>query len=104
VGLGGPVSIEVNSDAVQELGLAPYPGRRGQGIRRWPLLLSLGQMILQWIATGVLAVPLPRLHWTWDTRENTVGQGRRRLSAACHPRISWVKAKRPIRQKLAKAA
>ena len=89
---------------MKELGLAHYQGRSGQGIRRWPLFLSLGQMILKFIATGVLAVPLPRLHWTWYTRENTVGQVRRRLIEACPPRISCVKANRPIRQKLAKAA
>ena len=100
----GRYQIEVNIDAVKELGLAHYQGRSGQGIRRWPLFLSLGQMILKFIATGVLAVPLPRLHWTWYTRENTVGQVRRRLIEACHPRISCVKANRPIRQKLAKAA
>jgi hypothetical protein len=100
----GRYQIEVNIDEVKELGLAHYQGRSGQGIRRWPLFLSLGQMILKFIATGVLAVPLPRLHWTWYTRENTVGQVRRRLIEACHPRISCVKANRPIRQKLAKAA
>ena len=100
----GRYQMEVNIDEVKELGLAHYQGRSGQGIRRWPLLLSLGQMILKFIATGVLAVPLPRLHWTWYTRENTVGQVRRRLIEACHPRISCVKANRPIRQKLAKAA
>jgi hypothetical protein len=100
----GRYQIEVNIDEVKELGLAHYQGRSGQGIRRWPLFLSLGQMILKFIATGVLAVPLPRLHWTWYTRENTVGQVRRRLIEACHPRISCVKANRPIRQKLARAA
>ena len=100
----GRYQIEVNIDAVKELGLAHYQGRSGQGIRRWPLFLSWGQMILQLIATGVLAVPLPKLHWTWYTRANTVGQVRRRLIEACHPRISCVKAHRPIRQKLATAA
>ena len=95
---------EVNLDAVKEWGLAHSQGRRAQGIRRWPLLLSLGQMILKFIATGVLAGPLPKLHWPWYTRENTVGQVRRRLIEACHPRISCVQVDRPIRQKLAKAA
>src|SRR5262252_2101622 len=80
----GRYQIEVNIDEVKELGL--------------------GQMILKFIATGVLAVPLPKLYWTWYTRENTVGQVRRRLIEACHPRISCVKVDRPIRQKLAKAA
>jgi hypothetical protein len=100
----GRYQIAVNIDEGKELGLAHYQGRRGQGIRRGPLLLSLGQMILKFIATGVLAVPLPRLQWTWYTRENTVGQVRRRVIEACHPRISCVKANRPIRQQLAKAA
>ena len=95
---------EVNIEEVKELGLAHYQGRSAQGIRRWPLFLSLGQMSLKFIATGVLAVPLPKLHWPWYTRENTVGQVRRRLIEACHPRISCVKVDRPIRQKLAKAA
>jgi hypothetical protein len=61
----GRYQIEVNMDEVKELGVGHYQGRSGQGIRRWPLFLSLGQMILKLIATGVLAVPLPRLHWPW---------------------------------------
>jgi hypothetical protein len=78
----GRYHIEVNMDEVKELGLGHYQGRSGQGIRRWPLFLSLGQMILKLIASGVLAVPLPRLHWPWYTRENTVGHVRRRLIEA----------------------
>lgn len=100
----GRYQIEVNMDEVKELGLGHYQGRSGQGVRRWPLFLCLGQMILKFIATGVLAVPLPKLHWPWYTREQTVGQVRRRLIKACHPRISCTKVDRPIRQKLAKAA
>jgi len=100
----GRYQIEVNMDEVKELGLGHYQGRSGRGIRRWPLFLSLGQMSLKFIATDVLAVPLPRLHWPWYTRENTVGQVRRRLIEACHPRISCVKVERPSRRKLAKAA
>ena len=100
----GRYQIEVNMDEVKEWGLGHYQGRSGQGVRRWPLFLCLGQMILKFIATGVLTVPLPTLHWPWYTRENTVGQVRRRLIEACHPRISCVKAHRPIRQKLAHAA
>ena len=100
----GRNQMEVNMDEVKELGLGHYQGRSGQGIRRWPLFLSLGQMILKLIATGVLAVPLPRLYWPWYMRENTVGQVRRRLIEACHPRISCMKVNRPIRRKLAKAA
>jgi hypothetical protein len=61
----GRYQIEVNIDAVKELVLAHYQGRSAQGIRRWPLLLSLGQMILKFIATGGLAVPLPKLYWPW---------------------------------------
>jgi hypothetical protein len=95
---------EVTSDEVKELGLAHDQGRSAQGIRRGPLCLSLGQMILKLIATGGLAGPLPKRQGPWSTRENTVGQGRRRLIEACHPRISCVKVDRPIRQQLAKAA
>jgi len=100
----GRYQIEVNIDEVKELGLAHYQGRSGQGIRRWPLFLSLGQMILKFIATGVLTVPLPRLHWAWYTCENTVGQVRRRLIEACHPHISRTKVDGAIQQKWAKAA
>jgi DDE family transposase len=100
----GRYQIEVTIDEVKELGLAHYHGRSGQGVRRWPLFLCLGQMILKLIATRVLPVALPELHWSWYERENTVGQVQRRLIEACRPRISRVKAARPIRQKLAKAA
>ena len=100
----GRYQIEVNIDEVKELGLAHYQGRSAQGIRRWPLFRSLGQMILKFIATGVLAGPLPKLHWPWYMCENTGGQVRRRLIEACHPRISYEKVDRPTRQKLAKAA
>jgi hypothetical protein len=89
---------------VKELGLEHYHGRSGQGVRRWPLFLCLGQMILKFIATRVLPVELPELHWSWYERENTVGQVQRRLIEACHPRISRVKADRPIRQKSAQVA
>jgi hypothetical protein len=100
----GRYQIEVNIDEVKELGLEHYHGRSGQGVRRWPLFLCLGQMILKFIATRVLPVELPELHWSWYARENTVGQVQRRLIEACRPRISRVKADRPIRQKSAKAA
>ena len=43
-------------DEVKELGLERYQGRSGQGIRRWPLFLCLAQMILKFMATGVLPV------------------------------------------------
>ena len=100
----GRYQIEVNMAEVQALGWGHSQGRRGQGIRRWPWFLSLGQMSLKLSATGVLAGPLPRLHWPWYTRENTVGQVRRRLSEAGHPRMFCMKVDRPIRRKLAKAA
>jgi hypothetical protein len=61
-------------------------------------------MILKLIATRVLRVQLPPLHWSWYEREDTVGQGRRRLIAACSPRISRPKMAGAIKQKLAKAA
>src|SRR5262249_9187486 len=75
-----------------------------QGIRRWPLFLSLAQMILKFIAPGGLAGPLPKRPWPWYTREHTVGPGRRRWLEAGQPRIACEKVDRPIRQKLAKAA
>lgn len=100
----GRYQIEVNIDEVKELGLEHYHGRSGQGVRRWPLFLCLGQMMLKFIATRVLPVELPELHWSWYERENTVGQVQRRLIEACRPRISRVKVDRPIRQKSAKAA
>ena len=100
----GRYQIEVNIEEVKELGLAHYHGRSGQGVRRWPLFLCLGQMSLKFIATRVLPVELPEWHWSWDEHENTMGQAQRRLIEACHPRISRVKADRPIRQKSAQAA
>jgi hypothetical protein len=100
----GRYQIEVNMDEVKELGLGHYQGRSGQGVRRWPLFLCLGQMILKLIATRVLQVQLPTLHWSWYEREDTVGQVRRRLIAACSPRISRTKLVGAIKQKLAKAA
>jgi hypothetical protein len=100
----GRYQIEVNRDEVKELGLGHYHGRSGQGVRRWPLLLCLGQMILKFIATRVLPVQLPTRHWSWYEREDTVGQVRRRLIAACHPRISRIKMVGAIQQKSTKAA
>ena len=100
----GRYHIEVHIEEVQEVGLAHYHGRRGHGLRRWPCLLCLGQMILKFLATGVLPVPLPKLPWAWSEREHTGGQVRRRLMEACCARISRVKVDRPIRQKLVKVA
>lgn len=84
----GRQQIEVNFDEVKELGLGHYMGRSGQGVRRWPLFLCAAQMLLKFIATGILDVPLPKLHWSWYKQEKTVGQVRRRLIEYCRPRIS----------------
>ena len=73
-------------------------------MRRWPLFLCLGQMILKCIATRVRPVQVPTLHGAWYEREETVGQGRRRLIAACHPRIARIKMVGAIQQKSTKAA
>jgi hypothetical protein len=84
----GRFQIEVNFDEVKELGLGHYQGRSGQGVRRWPLFLCIAHVLLKFLATGVLAIPLPDLNWSWYPRQNTVGQVRRRLIELCHPRIS----------------
>lgn len=99
----GRYQIEVNIDEVKELGLGHYQGRSGQGVRRWPLFLCASQMLLKMIATGVLAVELPRLNWSWYERENTVGQVRRRLVELCRPRISRSKDESITSKKLGKA-
>jgi hypothetical protein len=100
----GRYHIEVNIDEVKELGLEHYQGRSGQGVRRWPLFLCLGQMILKFVATGILPGELPALHWSWYGREDTVGQVRRRLVEACRPRISRAKVDRAMQQKWSQAA
>ena len=84
----GRYQIEVNFDEVKELGLGHYQGRSGQGVRRWPLFLCIAHLLLKFLATDVLSVPLPALNWSWYPRENTVGQVRRRLREFCRPRIS----------------
>jgi len=84
----GRYQIEVNFDEAKELGLGHYQGRSGTGVRRWPLLISLAQTILQLIATETIKVELPTLNWSWYRRENTVGQVRRRLIEFCRPCIS----------------
>ena len=84
----GRQQIEVNFDEVKELGLGNYQGRSGQGVRRWPLFLCLAQMLLKFIATESLLVRLPKLNWSWYSKEQTVGQVRRRLVESCRPRIS----------------
>lgn len=100
----GRYQIEVNIDEVKELGLGHYQGRSGQGVRRWPLFLCLAQMLLKFIATGVLPMELPPLNWSWYERENTVGQVRRRLIERCRPPISRAKADVAIHHKLPNAA
>ena len=86
----GRQQIEVNFDEVKELGLGHYMGRSGQGVRRWPLFLCAAQMLLKFIATGIIEVALPKLHWSWYAKEDTTGQVRRRLIEYCRPRISRI--------------
>jgi hypothetical protein len=100
----GRFQIEVNFDEVKELGLGHYQGRSGQGVRRWPLFLCVAHLLLKFLATGVLSVPLPALHWSWYSRENTVGQVRRRLIELCRPPISRDKPCPVSEQEFAKAA
>jgi hypothetical protein len=100
----GRFQIEVNFDEVKELGLGHYQGRSGQGVRRWPLFLGVAHVLLKFLATEVLSVPLPDLHWSWYPRENTVGQIRRRLIELCRPRISRDKPCPVSEQEFAKAA
>jgi hypothetical protein len=100
----GRCQIEVNFDEVKELGLGHYQGRSGQGVRRWPLFLCVAHLLLKFIATEVLPVPLPALNWSWYPREHTLGQVRRRLIELCHPRISRDKPCSYSEAELAKAA
>jgi hypothetical protein len=100
----GRFQIEVNFDEIKELGLGHYQGRSGQGVRRWPLFLCIVHLLLNFVATGVLSVPLPELNWSWYPHENTVGQIRRRLIALCHPRISREKPPTFYEEELARAA
>jgi hypothetical protein len=100
----GRCQIEVNFDEVKELGLGHSPGRSAQGVRRWPLFLCVAHLLLKFVATGVLTLPLPALHWSWYPRENTVGQVRRRLIALCRPRISRDKLWEASEHELPKAA
>lgn len=100
----GRCPIEVNFDEVKELGLGHYQGRSGQGVRRWPLFLCVAHVLLKFLATRVLAVPLPDLNWSWYPRQNTVGQVRRRLIELCRPRISRAKPCPTSASQFAKAA
>ena len=100
----GRCQIEVNFDEVKELGLGHYQGRSGQGVRRWPLFVCVAHVLLKFLATGVLSVPLPALNWSWYPREHTVGQVRRRLIELCRPRISRDKPCTVSEQEFANAA
>ena len=100
----GRFQIEVNFDEVKEVGLGHYQGRSGQGVRRWPLFLCVAHLLLKFLATGIVAVSLPTLNWSWYPRENTVGQIRRRLIELCRPRISRDKPCTFSEQEFAKAA
>lgn len=100
----GRQQIEVNFDEVKDLGLGQYMGRSGQGVRRWPLFLCAAQMLLKFMATGIMTVPLPKLQWSWYKQENTVGQMRRRLIEYCRPRISRMVAAITNLREIKKAA
>lgn len=100
----GRQQIEVNFDEVKELGLGHYMGRSGQGVRRWPLFLCAAQMLLKFMATDIIAVALPKLHWSWYKQEKTVGQMRRRLVEYCRPRISRLLEAIPNVREIKKAA
>jgi hypothetical protein len=101
---GGRQQIEVNFDEVKELGLGHYQGRSGEGVRRWPVFLCIAHTLLKLLATQALHIELPALNWSWYKRENTTGQVRRRLTAACRPPISRTKASDPTAEKMKKAA
>lgn len=101
---GGRQQIEVNFDEVKEVGLGHYQGRSGEGVRRWPVFLCIAHAILKLLATQALNIELPVLNWSWYKRENTTGQVRRRLTAACRPPISRTKAPDPTAEKMKKAA
>lgn len=100
----GRQQIEVNFDEVKELGLGHYMGRSGQGVRRWPLFLCTAQMVLKFMATGIIKAALPRLNWSWYKQEETVGQMRRRLVEHCRPRISRMVAGMAYLREIKKAA
>jgi hypothetical protein len=101
---GGRQQIEVNFDELKELGLGHYQGRSGEGVRRWPVFLCIAHALLKLLATQALHIELPALNWSWYKRENTTGQVRRRLTAACRPPISRTKASDPTAEKMKKAA
>ncbi|MBI3801908.1 MAG: hypothetical protein HY268_33670, partial [Deltaproteobacteria bacterium] len=64
----------------------------------------VAHVLLKFLATGVLSVPLPALNWSWYPREHTVGQVRQRLIELCRPRISRDKPCPVSEQEFANAA
>ena len=96
----GRLHIEVNFDEAKELGLGYYQGRSGAGVRRWAVLICIAQALLKLAASGFIRLDLPRLHWSWYRREDTVGQIHRRLIEFCRPHISRATAFQPFLQKL----
>jgi hypothetical protein len=83
----GRYQIEINFDEVKELGLDHYQGRSRQGVRRWPLFLSFAQMLLKFIATGLISVSLAVSYrarpCSWSKSFQRVAQcGRRTIRAA----------------------
>jgi hypothetical protein len=100
----GRLHIEVNFDEAKELGLGHYQGRSGAGVRRWAVLICIAQALLKLAASGFIRLDLPRLHWSWYRREDTVGQIRRRLIEFCRPHISRATAFQLFLQKLRVAA
>jgi hypothetical protein len=95
---GGRQQIEVNFDEVKELGLGPYQGRSGEGVRRWPIFLCIAHTLLKLLATKAVPLKLPSLNGSWYKRENTVGQVRRRLIETCRPRISRARPQTQLRR------
>ena len=100
----GRQHIEVNFDEAKELGLGNYMGRSGEGVRRWPVFVSIAQTLLKLVATQAVPVALPTLNWSWYGREDTVGQVQRRLRETCRPRISRIKESDPTGEKQKEAA
>lgn len=64
------------------------------------MLVCVAQALLKLAAAGFIELDLPRLHWSWYPREDSVGQVRRRLIEFCRPRISRAQAAPPMAQKL----
>jgi len=61
-------------------------------------------MVLKFTATGVIAVALPKLPWSWYAKEDTVVQARRLLVEYCRPRISRMVANLANLREIIKAA